>query len=573
MQLGIALSAGKHRTVSARVRRAVRFSSIWLVVLSLFIVAGTALTMTGLSRLVDGRLGPLSDVEEASNAYQQAIVVAIKVSNGNLSGQSGITALHGLRQQIDQRWDSLARATSDNDAKLAVLTQEKPKADIALKELERMFAEPTTESLRFYLSGPLSARIDPFLTASYGYVQDLRNRAEKERALLNSLAALTLGTVALFALFGLWMGRRLYRATQMTIIGPLADLAGYIDARSQGEVPCCDRVDEIGDIARALQASAERSRKMEVLAIEKQEMTARLAEADRAAALSNRARADFLESRLEQFGAGVAGLVAELVEMSSGMRAISRQMNTASGENETSAVEALSSVHTMAERMHEIERSSTTLSEMVGQVSTISGSTREQAMSVHRQSQVNRAYADKLRSMVDDIFGTLELISQIARQTNMLALNAAIEASRAGEMGRGFHVVAQEVKGLATQTQNAAAWINSQLDIISATCNEVLSSVSLGEEMASDLNQIADRIAAAMDVQSQSSRHVVHALGDARVGAQAVADQMSDVQARTSSLRDTSANLAAMADGMATCSDALQGAFQRFSNELLQPAA
>jgi len=546
-----------------------------MAVLSLFILAGNALTMIGLSRLVDGRLGPLSDIEETSNAYQQAIVVAIKVSNGNLSGQSGITALRELRRHVDRHWGSLVQAApaGADKAKWSVLAEEKPKADHALGELERMFAEPTTDSLRFYLSGPISANIDPFLTASYGYVKELRSRAEAERALLNRLAALTLGIIALCTLCGLWMVRRLYLATHMTVIGPLADLADYIQRRDMEFVPHRDRVDEIGDIAKALQASVERSQKMEVLAREKQEITARLAEADRVAARSNRARADFLEARLEQFGAGVAGLVSELVEMASGMRGISRTMNSASGENDASAAEALSSVHTMADRMQKIERSSTTLSEMVGQVSAISGSTREQAMNVHRQSQLNRAHADKLRSMVDDIFGALELISKIARQTNMLALNAAIEASRAGEMGRGFHVVAQEVKGLATQTQEAAGWINAQLDVISSTCDEVLSSVSLGEEMAADLNRIADRIAAAMDVQSQSSQHVVHALGDARTGAQTVADQMSDVQARTRSMRNTSANLAAMADAMASCSDALQNAFQGFADELLQPAA
>jgi methyl-accepting chemotaxis protein len=76
------------------------------------------------------------------------------------------------------------------------------------------------------------------------------------------------------------------------------------------------------------------------------------------------------------------------------------------------------------------------------------------------------ANVDRLRDSSAAISNVLELIAQIARQTTMLALNATIEAARAGAAGRGFSVVATEVKALAVQTQNATEEIRKKIDTL-----------------------------------------------------------------------------------------------------------
>lgn len=265
-----------------------------------------------------------------------------------------------------------------------------------------------------------------------------------------------------------------------------------------------------------------------------------------------------LTQAIELTGTDETGqLLQSLSNMQNNLIQTVRQIADASGQLASAAEELTavtdSSTRGLATQNGEIHQAATAVTEMTAAVeevarnavstSTISSQTADEA--IKGQKQVQQAVAgidsvtivitdstklvENLASQIHEITKVLDVIRGIAEQTNLLALNAAIEAARAGEQGRGFAVVADEVRALAHRTQASTGEIELMISRVRDGADEavsamgksrslVLSTQSLAteaglalERISEGVNRINERnlvIASAAEEQAQVAREI-----------------------------------------------------------------
>ena len=176
------------------------------------------------------------------------------------------------------------------------------------------------------------------------------------------------------------------------------------------------------------------------------------------------------ETGLQPIVDGSNALPTRSEQMCSALNTVRLAATHASAEgNETKALsdEALSAIEALiaaiAEIAEQVDISSLSMQEVV------------------ENARMSRQMMDELASVAEDITPLVSLIETIASQTNLLALNATIEAARAGEAGRGFAIVAQEVKSLATQTATSTNAIAGRVAAIQSKTAEVRQAIATAD--------------------------------------------------------------------------------------------
>ncbi|KTT04476.1 methyl-accepting chemotaxis protein [Pseudomonas rhizoryzae] len=269
---------------------------------------------------------------------------------------------------------------------------------------------------------------------------------------------------------------------------------------------------------------------------------------------------DNLRGTLEQLNQSSNTLAATSEEMSTvtevGLRGIQRQNDE--------LAQAATAVNQMTAAVEEVARNAAAASG-AAQDSRIStdlgqrrvGETLQTIHALHATVATSSAEIDGLAAQVQRISGVLDVIRGVAEQTNLLALNAAIEAARAGEAGRGFAVVADEVRALAARTQQSTGEIEEMIGAIQGGAGKAVDAMATSTEQAGVCLEVAT---AAGEALAEIGRHIVQ-ITERNLSISAATEEQAqvarEVDRNLTSIRDLSTQNAAGAEQTAAASNDL----------------
>jgi methyl-accepting chemotaxis protein len=346
----------------------------------------------------------------------------------------------------------------------------------------------------------------------------------------------------------------------LTIARPIRRIGDVLLELATGnktiEVPFATRGDEVGDAARAAKTFKEN-----LIRIEQMEAAQKSAEATAAAA-----RKAEMVKLANEFQAAIGGIVNTVSSASSQLEAAAGTLTaTADNTQELSGMvaaaseEASTNVGSVAAAAEEMSASVTEIGRQVHDSSRIAGEAVKQA-------EKTDARIHELSQAAGRIGDVVKLITAIAEQTNLLALNATIEAARAGEAGRGFAVVASEVKALAAQTAKATEEIGTQIASMQAA---TLDSVGAIKEIGATITRIAEiaqTIASTVEEQGAATAEIARNVGEAAKGTAEVAEKITQVNRGASATGTASGQVLTSARSLSKESGHLKAEVEKFLN-------
>jgi methyl-accepting chemotaxis protein len=450
---------------------------------------GMKVSVDGLETVYNDRVVPLRDIKDIVDAYAVNIVDAThKVRNGGMTPQEGLASIEQAEKLIAERWKAyMGTELIDEERKL--VAEIKPRLDVAnytVGQLKTLLQEGKPEAIASFAAYELYPNIDP-VSESFSKLVALQLDVAKQEydegaaayaGIRNAAIALIL--IGLAAGFGVaaWVIRG-------AVQKPLAltqDIAREIAGGNLTVSVPDDRRDEMGLLLKSLKEMRDGLRQM---------VTDLKANAEGVASAA---------AQLSSTSTQVAGATAHQSEAASAMAAAVEQMTVSVNHVSDSAREAHS---VTAETGSQSQAGNRIIQDTVAEMKRISQTVGEAAQTIQAMGESSQR-----------ISGIVQVIKDVAEQTNLLALNAAIEAARAGEQGRGFAVVADEVRKLAERTAQATGEIGGMIVEVQSSAQAAVGTMQQAVSRVEDGVGLAQQASESMLGISDGAQRVVQAVTD-----------------------------------------------------------
>jgi methyl-accepting chemotaxis protein len=313
----------------------------------------------------------------------------------------------------------------------------------------------------------------------------------------------------------------LYMVTS-TIAAPIVEITATMGELAQGKLETAihgaERGDEIGAMAKALAFFKDNLIKNRDMAAAQD--VERKAKEKRAEQIAIRTTA--FDNVIKMVLGTVSSASQQMEASAQTMQAAAEETNVQSTAVAAASEQAAANVQTVASATEELSSSISEISRQVSESSKVVTKAVEEA-------NLTKDMVRGLDEAASRIGKVVALITDIAEQTNLLALNATIEAARAGEAGKGFAVVASEVKNLANQTAKATEEIGGQISGIQQATKQSVEAIERIFKTIENVNQISTTIASAVEEQGAATQEIARNVEQAAAGTQEVSSNITGV--------------------------------------------
>jgi len=324
------------------------------------------------------------------------------------------------------------------------------------------------------------------------------------------------------------------------------------------EIGMEDRRDEVGAMANTVRVFQENARQVERLKAEQADMERR-AEEEKRRALAK--MADEFEQSIGQIVGVVASAATELQSNAKHLSEMADQTSRQSAAVAAATEEASTSVQTVASATEELSASINEINRQVVESSNVATGAVEEVKKTN-------ATVTTMAEAATQIGDVVKLIQDIAEQTNLLALNATIEAARAGEAGKGFAVVASEVKNLANQTARATEEISNKIVTVQNVSNEAASAIKGIGTTIEKISEITGTIASAIHEQAAATKEISNNVQQASAGTNEVSSSIVTVTQTAKESRGAADEVLQASAELSKQAERLRAEVQAFLNKV-----
>ena len=265
-----------------------------------------------------------------------------------------------------------------------------------------------------------------------------------------------------------------------------------------------------------------------------------------------------------RFENAIRGVVDKISASAVQMNQLANSVDTGARNTSEKATTVAAAAEEATTNVQDVARSAANLAtasqEISSKVSMSADIARRAVDHVQRTDETVRSL-DAAATRIGEV---LDLINAIAEQTNLLALNATIEAARAGEAGRGFAVVASEVKALAGQTAKATGEISEHVASVREATDAAVNAMAAIASTIDEINSITNEVVANIDTQSEATEEIAHNVEQAFAGAREVTVNIHDVSVHSQETGEIAGTVLGAAESLSEQSEFLAHEVREF---------